>query len=493
MKAIMVMYDSLNRKFLPPYGCDWVKAPNFQRLYEHTVAFDNCYVGSLPCMPARRELHTGRYNFLHRGWSPLEPFDDSMPELLSKAGIATHLTTDHDHYWEDGGATYHTRYSSWEGARGQENDQWKTNLDPSIKPETILPSSNEALNRMKMAGAKHNAVNRHYIRSARESSQRQVFDNGLSFLEDNHGYDNWFLQIEAFDPHEPFFTFEEYLKLYEIPDIGRELDWPPYDRVSQTPEEIRHLRMKYAALLSQCDESLGRVLDFMDEHDMWKDTMLIVNTDHGFLLGEHGWWSKNVMPCFDEIVHTPLFVWDPRCKKQAEHRQALVQTIDLAPTLLEYFGQPVPKDMQGKPLRETVENDAKVRDYALFGYHGSQMNITDGRWVYMRSPRNQDGTLYEYTLMPTRMNARIGAELESATLAKPFSFTKNMPVLRLPARNAMYTAAVSAGDMLFDLQADPDEAAPVENAAELARMEKAMAEMMRASDAPEELFDRFGL
>ena len=493
MKAIMVMYDSLNRKFLPPYGCDWVKAPNFQRLYEHTVAFDNCYVGSLPCMPARRELHTGRYNFLHRGWSPLEPFDDSMPELLSKAGIATHLTTDHDHYWEDGGATYHTRYSSWEGARGQENDKWKTNLDPSIKPETILPSSNEALNRMKMAGAKHNAVNRHYIRSARESSQRQVFDNGLSFLEDNHGYDNWFLQIEAFDPHEPFFTFEEYLKLYEIPDIGRELDWPPYDRVSQTPEEIRHLRMKYAALLSQCDESLGRVLDFMDEHDMWKDTMLIVNTDHGFLLGEHGWWSKNVMPCFDEIVHTPLFVWDPRCKKQAEHRQALVQTIDLAPTLLEYFGQPVPKDMQGKPLRETVENDAKVRDYALFGYHGSQMNITDGRWVYMRSPRNQDGTLYEYTLMPTRMNARIGAELESATLAKPFSFTKNMPVLRLPARNAMYTAAVSAGDMLFDLQADPDEAAPVENAAELARMEKAMAEMMRASDAPEELFDRFGL
>ena len=493
MKAIMVMYDSLNRKFLPPYGCDWVKAPNFQRLYEHTVAFDNCYVGSLPCMPARRELHTGRYNFLHRGWSPLEPFDDSMPELLSKAGIATHLTTDHDHYWEDGGATYHTRYSSWEGARGQENDKWKTNLDPSIKPETILPSSNEALNRMKMAGAKHNAVNRHYIRSARESSQRQVFDNGLSFLEDNHGYDNWFLQIEAFDPHEPFFTFEEYLKLYEIPDIGRELDWPPYDRVSQTPEEIRHLRMKYAALLSQCDESLGRVLDFMDEHDMWKDTMLIVNTDHGFLLGEHGWWSKNVMPCFDEIVHTPLFVWDPRCKKQAEHRQALVQTIDLAPTLLEYFGQPVPKDMQGKPLRETVENDAKVRDYALFGYHGSQMNITDGRWVYMRSPRNQDGTLYEYTLMPTRMNARIGAELESATLAKPFSFTKNMPVLRLPARNAMYTAAVSAGDMLFDLQADPDEAAPVENAAELARMEKAMADTMRASDAPEELFDRFGL
>lgn len=493
MKAIMVMFDSLNRAFLPPYGNDWVKAPNFQRLAERTVTFDKAYAGSLPCMPARRELHTGRYNFLHRGWSPIEPFDDSMPELLKKAGIATHLCTDHDHYWEDGGATYHTRYSTWEGARGQENDKWKTNLDPSIKPETILPSKNEGMNRFKMAGAKFNAMNRHYIRSAKECSQRQVFDNGLSFLDDNHSYDNWFLQIEAFDPHEPFFTFEEYLKLYEIPEIGRELDWPPYDTVSQTPEEIRHLRMKYAALLSQCDESLGRVLDKMDEYDLWKDTMLIVNTDHGFLLGEHGWWSKNVMPVYDEIVHIPLFIWDPRSGKKGERRQALVQTIDLAPTLLEYFGQPIPKDMQGRPLRETVDSDAEIRDYALFGYHGSQMNVTDGRWVYMRSPRDEKDTLYEYTLMPTRMVARMGAELESATLTGPLPFTKNMPVLRVPAANVMYRAAIAAGDQLFDLSGDPGELNPVENEAEQARLTEAMTRLMRQSDAPEELFRRFGL
>ena len=87
MKAIMVMFDSLRRDLLPPYGCDWVHAPNFRRLAEHAVTFDNHYVGSLPCMPARRELHTGRHNFLHRGWSPLEPFDDSMPELLKKSGV----------------------------------------------------------------------------------------------------------------------------------------------------------------------------------------------------------------------------------------------------------------------------------------------------------------------------------------------------------------------------------------------------------------------
>ena len=59
MRAIMVMYDSLNRHMLAPYGCDWTQTPQFTRLAEHAVTFDNCWVGSMPCMPARRELHTG--------------------------------------------------------------------------------------------------------------------------------------------------------------------------------------------------------------------------------------------------------------------------------------------------------------------------------------------------------------------------------------------------------------------------------------------------
>src|SRR5688572_33130810 len=84
MKAIMVMFDSLNRHMLPPYGGDWTHAPNFRRLAERAVTFDEAYVCSMPCMPARRDLHTGRPNFLHRSWGPLEPFDDSVFEMLKQ-------------------------------------------------------------------------------------------------------------------------------------------------------------------------------------------------------------------------------------------------------------------------------------------------------------------------------------------------------------------------------------------------------------------------
>ena len=492
MKAIMVMFDSLNRKYLPPYGCDFVYAPNFQRLANRAVTFDTCYVGSLPCMPARRELHTGRYNFMHRGWGPIEPFDDSMPEILKKAGIHTHLVSDHTHYWEDGGATYHTRYSTWENVRGQEGDTWRYDLDPSIKGNTAMPVTDPWVLKFREPYWTQDARNRRAVLDAAHSPQQLVFDGGLDFIKTNHAYENWFLQIEAFDPHEPFFTFEEYLKHYKIPDIGRTIDWPSYSLVNETKEEIEHVRAHYEALVTQCDENLGRVLDMMDEFDLWKDTMLIVNTDHGFLLGEHGWWAKNIMPCYDEIVHTPLFIWDPRSEKKNERRQSLVQTIDLAPTLLEYFGQSIPKDMQGKVLKDTIESDQPVRKCAIFGYFGNQMNITDGRYVYMRAARNEEVPLYEYTLMPTRMVARMSTELEEAQLAPAFDFTKGMPVLKIPAKATDFITK-SYGDQLFDLMTDPDEEKPVGNEKEKDRLTEEMKKLMEESNAPIELFQRLGL
>ena len=99
MKAIMVMFDSLNRHHLSPYGCDWVKTPNFDRLARRSVTFDNAWVGSMPCMPARRDMHTGRLGFLHRSWGPIEPFDDSVPEILKQNGVHTHLVTDPAGVW----------------------------------------------------------------------------------------------------------------------------------------------------------------------------------------------------------------------------------------------------------------------------------------------------------------------------------------------------------------------------------------------------------
>ena len=479
----MVMFDSLNRRMLPPYGCDWTHAPNFARLAERTVTFDHAFIGSMPCMPARRDLHTGRYNFLHRSWGPLEPFDDSMPAILKQNGIYSHLCSDHGHYWEDGGCTYHSRYSSWEIARGQEGDPWKGEVQAPDLPDHLGQLWRQ------------DWVNRRHLDAVVKQPQSVTFDSGLQFIDTNHAESNWFLQIETFDPHEPFFSHSEFKELYPHDYTGPQFDWPPYARVSESKEAVEHMRYEYAALLSMCDRSLGRVLDAMDRHKMWDDTMLIVNTDHGFLLGEHDWWAKCVQPFYNEVAHIPLFMWDPRSRSQGVRNSALVQTIDLPATLLELFGLPRPPDMRGIPLKDTLASGAAIRDYCLFGVHGSHVNCTDGRYVYMRAPGIENNApLYEYTVMPTHMRAMFSVEeLRGTELVKPFSFTKGVPVMRIPAGRSPWGQANAAGTLLFDNEADPLQEHPLKDAALEKRMVDALTRLMRENDAPPEQFERLGL
>ena len=489
MKAIMVMFDSLNRRFLPPYGCDSTVAPNFARLARRTVTFDNSYVCSMPCMPARRELHTARPNFLHRSWGPLEPFDDSVPEMLKKAGVYTHMVTDHYHYWEDGGATYHNRYSTSELIRGQEGDLWRGQVaDP------IIPANAVGRQSRLDPYVRQDLINREVMPRECDRPQPQTFASGLDFIRRNADQDNWFLQIETFDPHEPFYSDRRYKDLYDYDHDAWFFDWPAYRPVNETPDQVRHCRMEYAALVSQCDAYLGDVLDAMDRHNLWKDTMLIVWTDHGFMLGEHDCWAKIWMPFYQEIAHTPFFVWDPRTPACGIHRSALVQpAIDIGPTLLRYFGLQPTADMLGKDLTPAMADDTAVRDAAIFGLHGAQVNVTDGRYVSMRGPATPDnGPLYNYTLMPTAMRGFL-AGLTDADMVRPFSFTKNMPVQRIPARSWVPQQGTIRETLLFDLETDPGQAAPIKDNALEDRMIEKLVGLMRQCDAPPEQFVRLGL
>lgn len=205
-----------------------------------------------------------------------------------------------------------------------------------------------------------------------------------------------------------------------------------------------------------------------------------------------------VQPFYNEVARIPLFIWDPRSGVQNERRQALVQTIDLPATLLEFFGQPLPPDMQGKPLAQTVINDTPVREAALFGLFGAAVNVTDGKAVYMHAPAGAENKpLYEYTLMPTEHGsgrAMVSVErLAQAELADPLPFTKNAKVLRLPSTGFHGHSHHKYGTLLFDLERDPRQDQPVNDPALEQRMIEHLARLMRENDAPTEQFERLGL
>ncbi|MEM7445463.1 MAG: sulfatase [Pseudomonadota bacterium] len=508
MRAVFVLFDSLNRLALGCYGGSAIATPNFDRFAEKAVTFDTHYVGSLPCMPARRDLHTGRLNFMHRSWGPLEPFDNSFPELLRGRGVYSHLVTDHLHYFEDGGATYHSRFSSWDFIRGQEYDPWKAMVDPPLNRirEKFSARHYPVVNETGRGGQQNrrlqHAINREFMVDEADLPGPKCFAAGLEFLEINRTADDWFLQIECFDPHEPFHAPERFKDAYRTGYNGGILDWPLYEKVADSPEEIAEIRANYAALVAMCDDYFGRLLDVFDEHDLWSNTALILSTDHGFLLSEHDWWGKNLQPYYREIANIPLIVHHPQFANLAgTRRSALTQTIDLMPTFLDIFGIEVPTQVQGRSLLPVLgSSEPTLREIGLFGMFGGPIGATDGRYTYYLYPPDLYAPgLFEYTLMPMHLNSLFDeAEMRTAALAGPFDFTKEMKLLRIDALKDARRIPIhdgqkfqDVGTRLYDLETDPEQSQPIDDAAIATRLQDGIRKVLAAHDAPEELLGRY--
>ncbi|WP_283638681.1 sulfatase [Marinovum algicola] len=503
MKTVLVLFDSLNRHALSPYGGDTVPTPNFDRLAARSARFDNHHVGSMPCMPARRDLLTGRMSFLHRSWGPIEPFDVTFPEVLSRdKGVYSHFVTDHFHYWEDGGATYHNRYDSHEFFRGQEGDRWKGVAAPDW-PAIDRRFDPAQVSRKPRSYKRHNVVNRDFIEDEAGHPSYQTFAAGVDFIEANKAADNWFLQIETFAPHEPFFAPKRFRDIAGARADGPALDWPEYGYSDRPLEEQAELRASYHASLAMCDELLGQVLDVFDRDGLWVDTALIVTTDHGFLLGEHDLWAKNRMTLYREIAQIPLFVHDPgHPAADGTQVDGLSQTPDLAATILDLYDTPRPPQMAAPSLRPMLAGKPSAHQALIYGYFGGAVNLTDGRHSYHRYPPDMaEQEVYQYTLMPTHIfDFFHPEELTRAELAPPMPFSRDMPLLRVPVseKSAMWNAygpgcLIESETRLFDLARDPGQAAALDDPALEARLAGQMADLMRGLDAPEEAFARLDL
>jgi arylsulfatase A-like enzyme len=488
MKCLFIVLDTLRRDYLEAYGNDWVKTPAITRLAQDGITFDNHWVGSLPCMPARREFMTGRYNFLFRGWGPIEPYDDTLPRELRKQGIFTHLLTDHDHYFELGGENYHTCFNTWEFFRGQEHDPWASLVDRIALPEHLGQLTQQ------------NWHNRQLQQREEEFSGPRTAMAAIEWLEANQTADNWFLQLEIFDPHEPFYCADKYRQMYNDTWEGPLYDWPKYEVVQDSPEAIEHIRKCYAGLLTMTDHWVGKVLDTLEERGLWDDTLILFTTDHGTMLAEHNYWMKNYMPMYNEIVRIPLIMKLPGNEKAGRRVRALTQTIDLMPTLLDFFGCPLPLHVHGRSLRPALEGGT-VREDALFGYFGLAMNITDGRHVYFRNPVNPDcGPLYAYTAMPIAgLNHWFPREVhEKMEMGRYFGHTYNMPLYRVPARGSVPRhlpgePGYIGRHQLFDILADPKQEHPLNDPDLEARFVERIAANLQACEAPAEQFSRLGI
>jgi hypothetical protein len=166
----------------------------------------------------------------------------------------------------------------------------------------------------------------------------------------------------------------------------------------------------------------------------------------------------------------------------------------MAPTLLEYFGQPISSRVQGKSLRQVIENDTPIRTHALYGIHGGHVNITDGRYVYMRGhqPGNGNNPLVQYTQMPCHMRRHFAIqEMQNWDKHPGFPFTQGCPVMAIPVKPPEWYHEQES--KLFNLKTDYLQEKPLDNAKVEAEMITAMVELMAETEAPPEQYQRLGV
>ncbi len=488
--------DSLNRRALPAYGGDWAQTPAIDRIAARSCVFDSHFVGSAPCMPARHDLLTGRLDFLERNWAPVQPFDCTMPQVLRQHGVFSHMTTDHYHYFRQGGENYCQIFSSWDFIRGQELDTMISDLGTPVERPHI-GNDNSQYERNRTAWHKEE-----------DFPSPTTLRHAAEWVEAHHEDDQWLLMVDCFDPHEPFDfpqdpVFEE--------EYGDPLYyWPRYESTDGLrKEDIEQARKRYSRVLEMADRWLGKLVDVLDGHDMWKDTMVVLTTDHGYLFGEKPFIGKNFMPCYNEIYQIPMMVHLPG-GPEGVRRAALTQNIDLFPTVLDYFGIPESEcryPLHGKSLLPVIRGEKEsLRESVIYGMYGRQVNICDGRYTYFRAAARPDNTpLNLYTAMPST----IGHYWDPDHLtdiskidAGPFLSYTDYPVFRIPntvvnmqdgshAFDRRYEAVEK--NMLFDLSADPLQEHPLEDAELEARMCEKLRAAMAAHDSPPEQFERLGL
>jgi iduronate 2-sulfatase len=232
---------------------------------------------------------------------------------------------------------------------------------------------------------------------------------------------SWFFGVGFFKPHLPFAAPKKWHDLHanDIPDLAPEAaakpDWPagwhasaefrknyghPGGRDPATdPEYARLMRRAYAASVSYMDAQLGRVLAALRETGQEENTIVVLWSDHGFLLGEHAIWGKHCL--YERALNSPLMIRAPGLRQPGAASAALVETVDLLPTLADLCGLPAPADLDGRSLRpQLADPAAPTTKLAHSFWTGGERTVRNARWRLTVDGSGGRAELFDYQTDP---------------------------------------------------------------------------------------------
>ena len=345
-----------------------LNTPNIDKLVATGVAFERAYCQSPICTPSRASFLTGMYpSSVHACGNGNEYWAEAAPlvtALLADAGYDCALAgkfhlagaygrieprPKHDGYrlfhWshdpEDQWDSGHV-YADWLASMGHDLGEMRK------KPHDIPPELHQTT---------------------------WCSDRAIDFIEADHGGKPWLMSVNIFDPHEPFDPPQQYLDRFDVAALSgpkfRDSDLAAQAKLSaidfqhpaRRPEEFnaKWIQAAYYAMIELIDDNVGRMLDSLERTGQRDNTIVIFMSDHGEALGDHGLLLKGCR-FYEGLARVPLMISWPGNFLEGTRRQSLVELLDVAPTLLDLAGVPIPERMQGITLRNLLF-DAEAQDH----------------------------------------------------------------------------------------------------------------------------------
>jgi len=397
------MTDTLRTAFLGCYGNQTIRTPNIDRFARQSVRFTRAYPESLPTIPVRRAVHTGRraYPFDNYkpvpwdivylpGWQAMDSDEDCLAENLVAAGYHTGFATDTLPYFAPG-FNFQRGFWQYEYIRGMQQDRWRS---VHAVPKYQLSKYGEPKQIPKTDQSPYDIIHYHAANIGsglheQDTFTARTFQWGMDFLEDNAGAQPFYLFVDSFAPHEPWEAPEMYHRMYADPNYtGRTILHTNYQTKSEeglSDDELTDIVAHYSGLVSLVDTWFGMLMDKLQHLDLADNTVVFFTSDHGTHFADNPFEivGKPAHSMWPGVMHLPLLVRMPGGVGAGKVVDELVYNLDMAATVYDLAGIREHQPIDGHSLLPLITGEGQWQEYEYVTcrYGDALCYIDDCYWI----------------------------------------------------------------------------------------------------------------
>lgn len=367
-------------RVLSCYGGKLISTPHIDRIANEGMRFQNAFVSNALCAPARATLLTGTYSHINgmegnpevkgrlgESQPSFNAAQETFPKIFKHHGYQTGMIGKW-HLPANPGKVGFDYFVFKKGAGGPYYDPAGYLGNPHFGSDQIVSQRYE--------GYETDVITDLVIRGIKQFSQPfmmmvQYFNAHRPF-DPPHKYEHIYDGVRILEPGTFWDDYkkraaparEAQMRIEDMPDFHAPASLTPRQRKQWNYHQFM---AHYLGTIKAQDDNIGRLLDFLDESGLAENTIVIYTADHGFFLGDHGWFDKRFM--YEQAIRVPWIIRYPGYVKKGVVPEEWTVNIDNAPTLLDLAGLPIPTRMQGKSLVPILQGSSPQDWRTSFYYH----------------------------------------------------------------------------------------------------------------------------